>query len=183
RALRAVGVGAGRDSRLLAPRARAPRRHRARPADADGGGGVRSIVFLLLLVAAPAYAGDDLFASANKDYSPQSYDAAIAKYEQLVKSGTRHPDLFYDLGNAYFRSAEKGAPNRLGPAILAYERALAMEPGFDDARYNLDVARDVVGARYGQDKVKDAAADPMWIRVANYFPLATLAWVFFGLDA
>lgn len=144
---------------------------------------MRRIVLLAIFIAAPAYAADDLFASANKDYSSQSYDAAIAKYEQLVKSGTRHPDLFYDLGNAYFRAAEKGAPNRLGPAILAYERALAMEPGFEDARYNLDVARDVVGARYGQDKVKDAAADPMWIRVANYFPLATLAWVFFGLDA
>jgi len=143
---------------------------------------VRRIALLVLLVAAPAYAADDLFPLANKDYSDQRYDAAIAKYEQLVKSGTRHPDLFYDLGNAYFRSAEKGTPNRLGPAILAYERALAMEPGFDDARYNLDVARDVVGARYGQDKVKDAAADPMWIRGATYFPLATLAWVFFGLN-
>ncbi len=140
------------------------------------------VVALLLGVAGVARADDDLFARANKDYIDRSYDAAIAKYEQLVKSGVRHPDLFYNLGNAYFRAAEKGEPNRLGPAILAFERALAMEPGFDDARYNLEVARDVVGARYGQDKVKDAAADPVWIRIATYLPLSTLAWVFFALD-
>ena len=140
-------------------------------------------VLAVLLVAIPASAADDLFARANKDYIDRSYEAAIAKYEQLVKSGVRHPDLFYNLGNAYFRSAEKGTANRLGPAILAYERALAMEPSETDARYNLDVARDVVAARYGQDKVKDAAADPLWIKVATYIPLSTLAWIFFGLDA
>ena len=137
----------------------------------------------LLVFAAPARAADDLFARANKDYVDQSYEAAIAKYEQQVKSGIRHPDLFYNLGNAYFRSAEKGTANRLGPAILAYERALAMEAGFDDARYNMQVARDVVASRYGQDKVKDAADDPLWIRIATYIPLSTLAWIFFGLDA
>jgi hypothetical protein len=99
-----------------------------------------------------------------------------------VKSGTRQPDLFYNLGNAYFRSAEAGNAGRLGRAILAYERALALEPSFDDARFNLDVARDVVGSRYGQDKVKDAAVDPLWIRAATFLPLTTLAWVFFVLD-
>ena len=142
-----------------------------------------ALVLALVATAGVARADDDLFARANKDYVDQSYDAAIAKYEQLVKSGVRHPDLYYNLGNAYFRSAEKGIANRLGPAILAFERALAMDSGFDDARYNLEVARDVVGARYGQDKVKGAAVDPLWIRVATYLPLSTLAWIFFGLDA
>ena len=143
---------------------------------------MKKVLLLLLLLAAPAGADDDLFARAGKDYADRNYDAAIAKYEQLVKSGVRHEDLFYDLGNAYFRSAEAGQPNRLGRAILAYERALAMAPGFDDARYNLEVARDVVGQRYGQDKVKDAAADPLWVRTATYLPLATLSWIFFVLD-
>ncbi len=143
---------------------------------------MRRLVVLLLLVAAPAFADDDLFARANKDYDERNYEAAIAKYEQLVKNGVRHEDLFYNLGNAYFRSAEAGQPNRLGRAILSYERALATAPGFDDARFNLDVARDLVGQRYGQDKVKDAAADPLWIRAATYVPLMTLAWIFFALD-
>jgi tetratricopeptide (TPR) repeat protein len=144
---------------------------------------MKKALLLLLLLASRAHAADeDLFARANKDYSNRNYEAAIAKYEQLVKTGLRHEDLFYNLGNAYFRSAEAGQPNRLGKAILSYERALALAPAFDDARYNLDVARDVVGQRYGQDKVKDAAADPLWVRAATYLPLATLAWAFFIVD-
>jgi len=150
---------------------------------------------LALLAPCIARAADDsLFASANKDYGDRRYEAAIAKYEQIVKSGVRHPDLFYNLGNAYFRFAAEAKPdsksdsgnekitNRLGRAILAYERALVLEPGFEDARYNLDVARDVIAARYGHDKVKDAATDPLWIRVATYLPLSTLAWIFLALD-
>jgi tetratricopeptide (TPR) repeat protein len=141
----------------------------------------RLLVALLLLVALPARA-DDLFARANKDFGERNYDAAIAKYEQLVKSGVRHEDLFYNLGNAYFRAAQNGAKDALGRAILAYERALVIAPGFDDARYNLDVSRELVGARYGQDKVKDADKDPLWIRAATLLPLSTMCWLFFGLD-
>ena len=44
-------------------------------------------------------------------------------------------DLAFNLGDAYFR---KGA---LGPAIWAFERALALDPSDEDARYNLDKAR------------------------------------------
>src|SRR5262249_50390455 len=140
------------------------------------------LVLLLVAVPALAAADEDLFARANKDYDNRSYDAAIAKYEQLVKSGVHHEDLFYDLGNAYFRSAEAGQPNRLRRATPAHARAPAPAPGFDDARFNLDVARDVVGQRYGQDKVKDAALDPLWIRAATYLPLPILSWIFFCVD-
>lgn len=137
---------------------------------------------LLCALAAPAAAADDLFARANADYDARNYDAAIAKYEQLVKSGVRHEDLFYNLGNAYLRSAEAGKPDRLGRAILAYERSIVLAPGFDDAHFNLDVARELVAVRYGADKVKDAAIDPLWVRVATWLPLTTMSWVFFGLD-
>jgi hypothetical protein len=147
--------------------------------------GARAALVVLAVMAElgrPARAADDLFARANADYAARSYEAAIAKYEQLVKDGVRHEDLFYNLGNAYFRSAQAGAQDHLGRAILAFERALALAPGFDDARFNLEVAREVVAARYGQDKVKDAAQDPLWVRAATWLPLPTMAWLFFGLD-
>jgi hypothetical protein len=140
------------------------------------------VLALLLMMATPAAAADDLFAGANADYGARNYEAAIAKYEQLVKSGVRHEDLFYNLGNAYFRAAQMGQADRVGRAILAFERALIVAPGFEDARYNLEVARETVAARYGQDKVKDAAVDPLWVRAATWLPLVTMAWIFFALD-
>ncbi len=141
------------------------------------------VLLAVLLCASPAAADDDdLFARANADYGARNYEAAIAKYEQLVKSGVRHEDLFYNLGNAYYRSAQAGTADRLGRAILAYERALALAPGFEDAKYNLEVVREAVAVRYGQDKVKDAATEPLWVRAATWLPLATMTWLFFALD-
>jgi hypothetical protein len=143
---------------------------------------MRWLALAVVLLAAGRARGDELFSRANQDYGSRNYDAAIAKYEQLVASGVRHESLFYNLGNAYFRSAQSGAKDRLGRAILSYERALALAPGFEDARYNLDVARELVSARYGEDKVKGAAEDPLWVRVATWLPLATLSWVFLGVN-
>jgi tetratricopeptide (TPR) repeat protein len=140
-----------------------------------------AVLLTLLALAAPARA-DELFGLANKDYGAGRYDAAIAKYAQLVASGLRHEDLYYNLGNAYFRSAQAGARDRLGLAILSYERALALAPELEDARYNLQVARDLVASRYGQDKVKDAADDPLWVRVATWLPLAMLSLIFLGAN-
>jgi len=43
--------------------------------------------------------------------------------------------LYYNLGNAYFKSGE------IAPAILWYERALRLDPSDADIRYNLEYAR------------------------------------------
>jgi tetratricopeptide (TPR) repeat protein len=76
------------------------------------------------------------FAKANQEYATGDFKAAIADYEELVPSGQDTPNLFYNLGNAYFRQ------NNFGRAILNYERALALEPHHPEAQANLRVARD-----------------------------------------
>jgi hypothetical protein len=45
------------------------------------------------------------------------------------------PELYYNLGNAYYKS------NEIGRSILNYERALRLLPTFEDARYNLGIAQ------------------------------------------
>jgi tetratricopeptide (TPR) repeat protein len=76
------------------------------------------------------------FAKANQEYAAGDFKAAVEDYEQLVRSGERTANLFYDLGNAYFRS------NDFGRAILNYERALALDPRHPEAAANLRIARD-----------------------------------------
>lgn len=130
----------------------------------------------LLVWAKPARADDERFARAARAYAEQRYAEAIAEYEGLAKDGVRHPALYYNLGNAYFRAGQ------VGRAILSYERALRLAPDFDDARFNLDVARETVAARYGKDTVAGAEKDPLWMRVVSAVPLPTLAWAFLVLD-
>jgi tetratricopeptide (TPR) repeat protein len=80
--------------------------------------------------------GDSIFAKANADFAAGNFPGAISGYESLVKSRQWNASLFYDLGNAYFRSGD------LGRAILNYQRALALDPTQPEARANLQLVRD-----------------------------------------
>src|SRR5436190_6309391 len=76
------------------------------------------------------------FAKANQEYAAGDFKAAIEDYDELARFGQDTPNLFYNLGNAYFRQSN------FGRAILNYERALALEPHHPEAQANLRVARD-----------------------------------------
>lgn len=115
------------------------------------------------------------FAAANRAYKQGRYDQAIPLYEALVATGVVNEELFYNLGNAYFRAG------RLGPAIYQYERALRIDPGHDDARYNLEIARQVVAERVA-DRLKGAENDPWWVRLAIFFSMSQLTIGFLILD-
>ena len=71
---------------------------------------------------------------ADSAYLNGNYSTAIELYENLLQKG-ESDELYYNLGNAYYKSDE------LAKAILNYERALLVNPGFSDAKANLKIAR------------------------------------------
>lgn len=77
---------------------------------------------------------DQLWDRANTAYINGDYRTAAEVYEQILSRGLGSVKLYYNLGNAYFKE------ERLGKAILFYNRALREAPGNDDIRYNLSVA-------------------------------------------
>src|SRR5213080_355600 len=80
--------------------------------------------------------GDVDFAKANQEFAQGHFKEAIIGYEGLVRAGQWSANIFYDLGNAYFRAGN------FGRAILNYERALALERHHPEAVANLQIARD-----------------------------------------
>jgi hypothetical protein len=128
------------------------------------------------LVAAPREARADDFGDANRAFQAGRAAEAAAIYEGIVARGVVHEDLFYDLGNAYFRAG------KLGPAIWSYERALRVEPSLDDARFNLAVAQGEVAARVA-DRLEGAEIEPLWVRVVTTFSLSDLGLAVLALDA
>jgi hypothetical protein len=90
---------------------------------------------LLTMFAPLTNAGDTTALSlANRLYASGSYDEAADHYEKLLLSEGVAPELYYNLGNAYFKA------NELGKAILNYERAVRLKPGYADALHNLEFA-------------------------------------------
>src|SRR5881628_3917385 len=96
------------------------------------------IAFLFCALATSSVLGqaDVEFAKANQEYAQGHFKEAISGYETLVRAGQWSANVFYDLGNAYFRTGD------FGRAILNYERALALEPHHPEATANLRLVRD-----------------------------------------
>lgn len=74
-------------------------------------------------------------AEADEAYQKNQFSEAAAMYEQILQTQGESADIYYNLGNAYFKM--KNTPK----AVLNYERALLLSPGDADIRFNLDMAR------------------------------------------
>jgi tetratricopeptide (TPR) repeat protein len=70
----------------------------------------------------------------NEAYKAGDWWGAIDAYTAILDAGYENADLYYNLGNAYYRI------ERYGMAILNYERALLLEPNFAEAKQNLALA-------------------------------------------
>ena len=87
-----------------------------------------------IVAGAAPKAGDDLWDRANHAYAAGRFEEAKVDYLQLVQHGAPTGNLFYNLGNSWFKLGDNGR------AILNYKRALVLEPNFPEATANLQVA-------------------------------------------
>lgn len=96
------------------------------------------IVCLLLfsLIATPVARAqpDSLVSSGNAAYTEARYQQAVDDYLSVIDQGFTSPELYYNLGNAYFKL------NNIPSAILYYEKALKLNPKDEDIRFNLELA-------------------------------------------
>lgn len=100
--------------------------------------------FFLLFVSL-AFAQESVtIENANELYSQGEYIQAAHMYEQIIQEQGVSPELYYNLGNAYYKA------NEIGHSILNYERALRLSPNFEDAKFNLQLAQEKV-----VDKIKE----------------------------
>lgn len=98
------------------------------------------IVIILFLILQSAFAQDlyKLITDGNNDYVNGDFESAIEKYHAVLDSGYQSPELFYNLGNAYFKS------HKLTMALVEYERAILLDPNDEEIKYNLALARQYV---------------------------------------
>jgi tetratricopeptide (TPR) repeat protein len=114
---------------------------------------------------------DEAWKRGNDAYFKGDYDRAVAAYAELDRQGIQSADLFYNLGAAHYRKGE------LGRAIWAFERAVALDPAAEDARFNLAQARKLA-SRQAQDKLEGAEREPLWIRAVTAMTTSTKTWLF-----
>jgi hypothetical protein len=96
---------------------------------------IQLFLSLILFVCTNTFSQIDKVKQANDLYAKGKYQMAAKQYEDILLHEGVSPILFYNAGNAYFKSKE------IGHSILNYERALRLMPSFEDARYNLELAQ------------------------------------------
>ena len=85
---------------------------------------------------------DSLFNKANRLYQEGLYEEAIETYESVINAGYESATLYYNLGNAFFRS------NKLGMARLYYEKTLKQNPADEDALTNIHYLEGLLSDRF-----------------------------------
>ncbi len=99
---------------------------------------MRRALFILLgfIIIGRTFAFDvnTSFTKANEAYAQEKYAEAVELYEQIVNVRYQSAELFFNLGNAYFKL------NDIPSAILYYEKAKKIKPNDEDIDFNLKVA-------------------------------------------
>ena len=111
---------------------------------------ISALVFLLMPFA--AISQDVAGRAYTKELGDSAYAAsqfadAITIYETVMAEQGASLPLYYNLGNAYYRT------NQLGKAILNYERALRIDANDEDVKANLEFVQNRIVDSVPQDEV------------------------------
>ena len=97
---------------------------------------INTILAILFTVA--VFAQADLIQKANEHYTKEEFQKAIDGYNQILMAGIESPEVYFNLGNAYYKTKQYTL------SILNYERAKLLAPDDEDIEFNLQVANQKV---------------------------------------
>jgi tetratricopeptide (TPR) repeat protein len=72
--------------------------------------------------------------SAGKAYSKGNFEKAAQYYEGVISLGYESPEIYFNLGNAYYKL------DKIGMSVLNYERAKKISPNDEEISFNLKLA-------------------------------------------
>jgi tetratricopeptide (TPR) repeat protein len=101
---------------------------------------MKQLIYLLILfISSSLFATDETtsFAKANQLYQQGKYQEALTKFEAIAQqnSGQISAELYFNIANCYYQT------HQVAPAIFNYEKALLVNPDFENAKTNLEFAK------------------------------------------
>lgn len=96
------------------------------------------IVFALIHLSAYASGPEEKAVLAEKLYKQQLFDSAASVYHSILGEDEISPNVYYNLGNCYYKSGDPVS------ALLYYEKCLKYDPSNEDARANIEFIREKI---------------------------------------
>lgn len=128
------------------------------------------IIILLLILAPRAQAlASELTEQADSAYTADDFATALSLYTDAMEADGPSAALWYNIGNTRYRLGQTGQ------AIVAYERALRLDPTDEDIRANLDFVLARTTDRPGDngtfisntaDSIASSATPNLWAWIA-----------------
>ena len=80
---------------------------------------------------------DSIFDSSNDQYTNGNYQMAVEGYQSILNSGFESAELYYNLGNAFYKL------NNIPESNFFYEKARSISPSDEDILMNLSFAQNL----------------------------------------
>jgi tetratricopeptide (TPR) repeat protein len=119
---------------------------------------MKKLIFIIcFLVPALLWPNDNtlLMEEAARNYNDENYSQAAEIYLKVIENGFESADLYYNLGNTYFKMGD------IPTALLYFEKARKLNPADEDIRFNIQIANSKI-----VDKI-DNVPEVFWIRWWN----------------
>ena len=108
-------------------------------------------------------------------YQDKDYQTALEKFSLIENEGTINADIYYNIGNCYFRI------NEIGRAILYFKKALKVESDHQAARRNLEYA--LTFTKDKQDSESESVIRSFWLKAFDSISINLLAIILFLIFA
>tara|TARA_B100001093_G_scaffold504790_1_gene561108 strand:+ start:269 stop:1033 length:765 start_codon:yes stop_codon:yes gene_type:complete len=135
---------------------------------------MKKILFIMLFTSLICLGQDpeDLFREGNIAYNKGDYDRAIVYYDSISSFGVHSPELYFNLGNAYYKK------NAIASSILNYEKALLLDADNEQLINNLTYAQNMTLDRFTslpESELKKATTDLLFLTSVRGWTIVLVA--------
>ena len=129
-------------------------------------------IFYILLLTTQFFFAQSGFERGNDLYQKGKYDLAIKEYESVLAENKESAELYFNLGNCYYKLQQTA------PAIYNYEKALVLDPANKVALNNIKFAQ-----KHTIDEIKvvpKVGFAKLLRDFTGIYPFDTWAWITIG---
>ena len=112
--------------------------------------------------------------AGTKAYNLGDYERAIDEWRSCADNGLSDADLFYNLGNAYFRNG------KLGFSIFYYKKALRLRANDEDILHNLKYAQAMTRDKVDEEEEENPILSALF-RMHHAISLKAQLWIMLGI--
>ena len=125
---------------------------------------LKKLLFYISIFVFQINLGQDLneiFKEGNSAYNEGDFEKAISQYNMILKKGKHSSDLYFNLGNAYYRL------NKVAESIFYFEKAKQLDPSSDKIKFNSSFAENMTIDSI--EKLPKSQLEELKIKIFNFF--------------